>query len=310
MSSGESGPSGRVADTVEQLDAWDFAVDALPERPREVGVLLADPAYFDVEYVINPHMEGHIGTVDPAVARAQWTALRDVYARLGYEVHVLDGVPGLPDLVFMANQSFPAQLPSGQWVALLSVMHNPQRKGEVPIVKAWYDERGARTLAMRREEREIAFEGMGDAHWFPSRRFVVGGYGFRTDREAYDRIAAVLGCDIATVHLTDPRFYHLDTCLAPLDERTALWVPEAFEPTGRAMLQRIWERLIEVPMDEASTLLACNGHCPDGKHFIVQDGAVRTMEAVADAGFEVIPLDTGEFLKSGGSVFCMKLMIP
>jgi N-dimethylarginine dimethylaminohydrolase len=299
-----------VADTVEQLDAWDFAVDALPERPREVGVLLADPAYFDVEYVINPHMEGHIGTVDPAVARAQWTALRDVYARLGYEVHVLDGVPGLPDLVFTANQSFPAQLPSGQWVALLSVMHNPQRKGEVPIVKAWYDERGARTLAMRREEREIAFEGMGDAHWFPSRRFVVGGYGFRTDREAYDRIAAVLGCDIATVHLTDPRFYHLDTCLAPLDERTALWVPDAFEPTGRAVLQRIWEHLIEVPMDEASTLLACNGHCPDGKHFIVQDGAVRTMEAVADAGFEVIPLDTGEFLKSGGSVFCMKLMIP
>ena len=36
----------------------------LPTRPAEVGVLMADATHFDVEYVINPHMEGHIGAVD------------------------------------------------------------------------------------------------------------------------------------------------------------------------------------------------------------------------------------------------------
>ncbi len=310
MKTGADPTPGRVADTVAELDQWGFDVASLPPRPREVGVLLADPAHFDVEYVINPHMEGQIGEVDTDRARAQWAALCGVYARLGYEVHVLEGVPGLPDLVFTANQSFPAQLPSGQWVALMSVMHSPQRKPEVPVVKAWYDDRGARTLAMRRGEHEIAFEGMGDAHWFPSRRFIVGGYGFRTDREAYDRIARVLEVDVVAVHLTDARFYHLDTCLAPLDERTALWVPDAFDAQGRAVLERVWDTLIEVPFDEAAELLACNGHCPDGEHFIVQRGAQRTVAAVREAGFQVVELDTSEFLKSGGSVFCMKLMIP
>ena len=35
--------------------------------------------------------------------------------------------------------------------------------------------------------------------------------------------------------------------------------------------------------------------------------AQRTASALAGAGFHVVPLDTSEFLKSGGSVFCMKL---
>jgi len=63
-------------------------------------------------------------------------------------------------------------------------------------------------------------------------------------------------------------------------------------------------------MDEAAGLLACNGHCPDGEHFLVQRGARVTNQRVQEAGFSVIELDTSEFLKSGGSVFCMKLMLP
>ncbi|MEZ4320960.1 MAG: arginine deiminase-related protein [Myxococcota bacterium] len=297
----------KVIDAVGDLD---FAPLSLPARPAEVGVLMADADHFDVEYVINPFMEGRIGSVDRPTARAQWAALRDTYARLGFEVHTLPSVEGLPDLVFMANQSFPAQLPSGQWVALLSVMHSPQRRPEVELVAGWYAKRGARTLRMESGDALIPFEGMGDAHWFPGRRLVVGGYGHRTAREAYDRIAAVLDVPVIRVRLTDPRFYHLDTCLAPLDERTALYVPSAFEPEGRALLERVFERLIEVPLDEAVGLLACNGHCPDGRHFIVQRGATMTNQRVRDAGFEVIEVDTGEFLKSGGSVFCMKLMLP
>jgi N-dimethylarginine dimethylaminohydrolase len=35
---------------------------------------------------------------------------------------------------------------------------------------------------------------------------------------------------------------------------------------------------------------------------------VKTAKSLERAGFVVKPLDTGEFLKSGGSVFCMKLL--
>ncbi|MCB9679312.1 MAG: amidinotransferase [Alphaproteobacteria bacterium] len=296
-----------VVDSVEGLG---FAPHELAERPAEVGVLMADAAHFDVEYVINPFMEGHLHSVDRARAVAQWQALQAVYAGLGYQTHTLASVEGLPDLVFMANQSFPAQLPTGEWVALMSVMESHHRRPEVEVVEAWYTARGARTLRMTKGDHLIPFEGMGDAHWFPGRRLVVGGYGFRTSREAYDRIAAVLDVPVVALRLTDPRFYHLDTCLAPLDAETALYVPSAFEARGRALLERLFPRLIEVPLDEAVDLLACNGHCPDQRHFVVQRGATETNRRVQAAGFDVIEVDTGEFLKSGGSVFCMKLMIP
>lgn len=287
-----------------------FDPRSLPPRPPEVGVLMADAASFDVEYVINPHMAGNIGQVDKVRAREQWLALTEVYRSLGYEVHVIGAVEGLPDLVFTANQSFPGQRVDGSWVALQSHMHAEVRRPEEEVVADWYRARGATVLKMSRDQGFIPFEGMGDAHWFPGRRLILGGHGFRTHRDIYPRIAEVFQVPVVALDLVDDRFYHLDTCLAPLDERTALFVPEAFRPDSIHLLNSLFERLVPVPPDEAAHLLACNGHCPDQRHFIVQQGAVHTRRLVEELGFEVIEVDTSEFLKSGGSVFCMKLMIP
>lgn len=271
---------------------------------------MAHAGAFDVTYVINPHMAGNIGGIDQALAVRQWRALVEVYEQLGFEVHIIDPVPGLPDLVFTANQSFPGQLPSGEWVALQSHMHSEMRRGEEEVVAAWYRERGARVVKMSREQGYIPFEGMGDAHWVPDRRLIIGGYGFRSHRDIYDRIAATFEVPVVAVELVDDRFYHLDTCLAPLDAHTALYVPAAFTEQGRRVLASLFDRLVEVPFDEATKLLACNGHCPDRRHFIVQRGAHQTAALVRGLGFEVIEVDTSEFLKSGGSVFCMKMMLP
>ena len=54
---------------------------------------------------------------------------------------------------------------------------------------------------------------------------------------------------------------------------------------------------------------ACNAHSPDGKHVLIQSSATRAMHALERAGFSPIPIDTSEFIKSGGSVFCLKLML-
>ena len=61
-------------------------------------------------------------------------------------------------------------------------------------------------------------------------------------------------------------------------------------------------------MREAHALLACNACCPDGRNVLMQRGCERTGAALRAAGFTVRELETGEFLKSGGSVFCMKLL--
>jgi N-dimethylarginine dimethylaminohydrolase len=297
--------TGRVITEAAQLD---FALSSLPARPREVRVLMADPAHFDVLYVINTHMAGNVGSVDTALAQRQWEGVRDAYADIGFPIACIDGVEGLPDLVFMANQSFPGQLPDGRWAAFLSHMHNEERRPEVEVVADWYRGRGA--LLFRLSDPTIPFEGMGDVAWVPGRRAIIGGHGFRTDARVYPELAERFAVPTLALKLVDDRFYHLDTCLQLIDDRTALYVPAAFDDTGRALLQAAFPRLVEVPEDEAAGGLACNGHCPDGKHFIVHTGNPKTVAAVQALGLTAIEVDTGEFLKSGGSVYCMKLMVP
>ena len=63
-----------------------------------------------------------------------------------------------------------------------------------------------------------------------------------------------------------------------------------------------------VPEDEARHRLASNAHCPDGKHVLIQEGCPVTNRQLKEAGFIPVELETGEFLKAGGSVFCMKQM--
>jgi N-dimethylarginine dimethylaminohydrolase len=293
---------------IDTADLLDFDPRELPPRPREVRVLMADPAYFDVKYVINPFMAANVGTIDHEKACQQWMDLADTYRGLGFPVDVLPPVQGLPDLVFMANQTLPGQLPNGEWCAVLSYMHAPQRRGEVPHVAAWFSASKGRTITL--EDPELPFEGMGDAAWWPGRRLLIGGFGVRTARRAYPLLSRIFDVPVLTLALVDPRFYHLDTCLSILDERTALFVPEAFDEQGRMLLEALFERLVPVPFDEAVGYLACNGHSPDGKHFIVDSGARATHKMVTDLGYRVLPVDTSEFRKSGGSVYCMKLMVP
>lgn len=299
---------GAFPKVVTRRDRWELDVAEAPPRPGETRVLMADPEHYAVEYVINPHMAGHVGSVDRRRAREQWEAVRAAYAGLGYRVEVLPGAPGLPDLVFTANQSFPFLRPDGRRAVVLSRMASEQRRPEVEILRAWHEADGAEIVEL--EGVEGPFEAMGDALWVPGRRVVCGGYGFRTDLAVYERLSEIVAAPIAAFELVDPRFYHLDTCLSLLDERTALWVPEAFTDEGAELLAALFPRLVEVPAREAEELFAANGHSPDGKHFLVQAGCTETVAAVRALGLEPIELDTSEFRKSGGSVFCMKLMLP
>ena len=288
-------------------DALDFSIGDLPAMPRPRQVLMATPAHFEVAYVINPHMEGNVGTVDVDEARREWEALRDAYAGIGLDVQTIEGAEGLPDMVFCANQTLPFLTPEGDRGVLLSQMHAPQRRGEVPYFRAYFSSQGYNVSALP-PGVERGFEGMGDALWHPGRRLLWGGYGFRTGLEAYEEAAKMLDTRIVALRLDDPDFYHLDTCLSLLDETTALYAPAAFQAEGLELLRRLIPTLIEAPESEARGLFACNAHCPDARHVIIQRGCTVTNQRLREAGFEPVEVETGEFLKSGGSVFCMKMM--
>ncbi|WP_412062977.1 dimethylarginine dimethylaminohydrolase family protein [Rubrivirga sp. IMCC45206] len=284
-----------------------LSVDTLPAIPLPGRVLMTTPDHFRVEYVINPHMAGNVGDVDAARARQQWEALRDAYDRLGIEVVELAGAAGLPDQVFCANQTLPYRTPGGERGVILSRMHAPQRKPEVAHYERFFQGEGYETTGLD-PDLPGDFEGMGDALWHPGRYLLWGGFGYRTDRSVYERLTDNLGFPVIPLELTDPDFYHLDTCLCPLDEQTALYFPGAFTEEGRAAIKAHFPRTIEAPEADARERFACNAHSPDGQHVLIQQGCDETNGLLRAAGYEVVELDTSEFLKSGGSVFCMKLM--
>src|SRR5690606_14297526 len=110
----------------------DFKVEDLPALPRPGRVLMTEPSFFDVQYVINPHMADHVGNVDRSAAGNQWHVLRDAYESLGFTVNVVEGREGLFDMVFCANQTLPYYLPkNGERGVVMSNMHAPERRAEV-----------------------------------------------------------------------------------------------------------------------------------------------------------------------------------
>lgn len=304
---------------VETLERADVNPRRAPRMPRPRRVLLADPASYDIRYAINPHMRtaaGELQTVDKAAARRQWATLRDAYMDIGLKVATLEADDELPDLVFTANPAFPYLDPhagaedvgSGRGCAYIpGRMANRERRGEVAPVSRHLDDAGYRQTPLPRE-LEGPFEGNGDLLWVGDRRLLLGGIGPRTGAGSLRAAADIMEIPIVALEMIDPDLYHLDTCLSVLDDRRALWVPNAFTEHAKRLLSRIFEELIPVDDLEARRLLACNAHCPDGRRVLIQAGSSKTVQAIEEAGLEAIELDTSEFLRAGGSVFCMKLM--
>jgi N-dimethylarginine dimethylaminohydrolase len=286
----------------------DFSVDELPSLPRPGRVLMTKPTHFDVKYVINPHMADHVGEVDRQEAGRQWRVVKDAYESLGFTVNLVEGREDLEDMVFCANQTLPYYSPSdGEHGVVLGNMHAPQRREEVQHFERYFRSIGYDVLHIS-GDGVLDFEGMGDAIWHPRTHLLWGGYGIRTSREAYSQISEQLDVRVLLLRLEDEEFYHLDTCFSTLDKSSVLIFPGAFDEMGLGLIHHFFERVIEAPEDEARNLLACNCNCPDGERVIIQKGCDTTNRLLRDAGFEPMEVDTSEFLKAGGSVFCMKQM--
>jgi len=276
--------------------------------PAPSKVLMVEPTHYDVEYVINPYMENQIGEVDKMQALNEWEHLRDGFEELGFTVDVLDGEPGLPDMVFCANQSLPYTSPDGKKEVLMSIMKADQRKGEVPFIEQYYRREGYEIHHIKRDTVE-SFEGMGDALWHFKRGLIWGAYGFRSSLEVYDQISELYDVPVIALELQQEEFYHLDTCMCVLNEDSVLVYSDAFSAEGMKLIRSMFDTVIEASAYEAEKLFAVNAVSPDGKNVLIQQGCTDVNQKLRDAGFYVHEYSTYEFLKSGGSVFCMKMML-
>jgi len=259
-----------------------------------MAILMCRPDHYGVEYEINPWMHVDVA-VDGARATEQWDRLFRTYADLGMPVELVDPVPGLPDMVFAAN----AAVLRGRR-AVLSRFRHRERQGEERYWDAALRERGYDVYHL---SPDIAFEGAGDALFVGDRLFC--GYGFRTDRGSHSCVARVLDVEVISVHLVDPRFYHLDTCFCPLNDDTVLFAPEAFAPESARLIRRIVPHVIEVPAAVAAGF-ACNA-LVIGDRLVSSSAAAALEEPLHAVGLDTVALPMSEFIKAGGGVRCLSL---
>lgn len=278
--------------------------------PPKLKVLMVDPEYFDIKYSINPFMKdasGHLKKIDKIKAIAQWTALSKQYKRLGFEVIIIKARDTLPDMVFAANQSFPFWLISENRPAvIMSQMASSFRRAEVSLFTAWYKERGYKVFNL--PDESLTFEGNGDVLIQGSIPVIWAASGPRTDPKVADYLHMITGYEVNTLKLRHADFYHLDTCFSILNDTTVAIYPGAFDHTDLLKIRTRFDRVIEIDFDECYQSFAGNCHSPDGKHVLIQLGAKHFNKALEESGFSVIEVDTSEFMKSGGSVFCLKMM--
>ena len=266
----------------------------LRRTPQARRYAMTPPTFFAVEYAINPWMD--VTTpVDVGLAQAQWEGLYQTYLRLGHNVDVIEPVPGLPDMVYAANGGFIAND-----IAIVARFRFAERAGESRAYADWMSSVGYRPVSTRHVN-----EGQGDLLMIGE--MVLAGYGFRTDRRAHAEIAAALRMPVVSLELVDPRFYHLDTALAVLDDHTIAFYPPAFSAAAQEQLHALFPDAIVVGSADAY-VLGLNA-VSDGLHVVLPSAATGFAAQLREAGFEPIGVDLSELLKGGGSVKCCTLEV-
>lgn len=264
---------------------------AEPDTPR-LGreYLMCPPTYFDVVYSINEWMDPAVD-VDHALAQRQWTTLVDTFRRLGHRVHLVDPVPGLPDMVFVTDSGLVVD-----GVALGARYRTAQRGPEAEHVLRWFRDNGFR----RAERPRYVNEGGGDL--LVVGRTILAGTGFRTDERAHAEAGAHLGLRVLTLRLVNPRYYHLNTALGVLDGSTIAYLPEAFDPSSVALLRSVFPDAV-VATEEDTRSLGLN-LVSDGHNVVLSAQATSLAGRLRDRGYNPVPVDMSEFTKSGGGIRC------
>ena len=265
-----------------------------------IRILMCAPDHYDVDYVINPWMEGNIHKSSQDKAVEQWSKLNQILNDIA-QVDLVEGQPGVPDMVFTAN----AGLVLGE-NAVLSRFYHPERQGEEPHFKKWFADNGFNVFEL---PQDLPFEGAGDALLDREGRWLWAGYGFRSELDSHPYLAKWLDIEVLSLRLIDDRFYHLDTCFCPLTGGYLLYYPGAFDSYSNHIIEKRVPESKRIAIAEADAInFACN--TVNVEQTVVMNKASSSLkQSLEDAGFTVIETPLTEFLKAGGAAKCLTLRI-
>nr|WP_290226535.1 TIGR00300 family protein [Trichocoleus desertorum] len=265
-----------------------------------IRFLMCSPDHYEVDYVINPWMEGNVHRSSRDRAAEQWEHLFHLIKEYAI-VDLIQPQVGVPDIVFTAN----AGLVLGDTVVLSRFFHK-ERQAEEPFFKQWFLEKG---YTVHELPKELPFEGAGDALLDREGRWLWAGYGFRSELDSHPYLAKWLDIEVLSLRLMDERFYHLDTCFCPLSQGYLLYYPPAFDAYSNRLIEMRVPEEKRIAIAEADAVnFACNAVNVDHR-VILNKASDGLKQRLADKGFEVLETPLTEFLKAGGAAKCLTLRV-
>ena len=256
---------------------------------------MCEPKFFSIEYEINPWMNS-ANDVNHDIALNQWNNLVQTYNDLGVEVKLIEPNNKVPDLVFTAN----AGLIQGN-TFFPSNFRFKERRPERKLFIDWFKKHNYNIVDL---PKETYFEGAGDGLFCGKYLFL--GSGFRSDRNVGELLRPYIkNVEIISLGLSNPYFYHLDTCLSPLPNGEFIYYPDAFDDESRIILKSLKGHEIS---EELCINYGCNLTFVD-KTLITgyADITLKDICKKLNLKIKIVPMD--EFIKSGGGTRCLTLFL-
>jgi len=269
-------------------------------KTADATFLMCPPRLYDVNYVINPWMEGNIHRSSREQAASQWEQLHQSLAEIA-NVLLVEPQPGSPDMVFTAN----AGLERNGTVAISSFFH-PERQAEEPHFRRWFQQAGYTLINI---PRATPFEGEGDALFEADGSRLWAGHGLRTREDSHRHLTDLWNLEVVSLRLVDPRFYHLDTCFCPLSSGDVMYYPAAFDLESKRRIELRFPAAKRIPVSEADALrFACNA-VNVGRTILLNKISPELNAELRLRGYHVIEVELTEFLKAGGAAKCLVLRL-
>lgn len=220
---------------------------------------------------------------------------------------------GFQDLVYTANMGIVIDHLPDHNTVILSNFSSKVRIPETGVGKSFFEQMGYDVVIP-----PYHFEGEAELkHLFDN--VYIGGYGIRSDKQAYEWMQEQFDMKIITLEEKDPYLYHLDCSVFPLTREDTLVCTEMFTKAEVKQIEKV-TNIIDIRTDDAFSgicnsvrmgnviLNASNIHemKRSDKYYEDERRKNRALEDIAvNNAFEVAFFNISEFMKSGALLSCM-----
>lgn len=222
-------------------------------------------------------------------------------------------LPGLQDLVYCANMGVALEHTPDKNTVVLSNFSAANRRPETEVGRQFFDLMGYEVVVPPHH-----FEGDAELkHLYDN--IYIGGYGTRSERQAYEWMSEQFDMRIIMVEEVEPYLYHLDCTVFPLTREDTLVCTEMYTADEIRQIEAV-SNIIDVSLDDCfsgicnsirlgnSILNASNIYEMKNtdEYYEEEKHKNRTLEDIASRyAFELSFFNLSEFLKSGALLSCM-----